>query len=253
MSTVAICSGKGSPGATFVATNLAAAMTRLKRDVLLLDLDPAGGDVSCYLRLDFRKGLYPLLRTDGIPTEPERLLAEAEERSHFLAISGLPTACDAGSQDMLPTVVRTARSSGRTVVADIGRVSEANAPLASEADLVALVVRPDLVSVVGAERAIRCLNGRVVSPQRLVVIVSGLERRRPGDVAEIADALRVPVIGSVPLDRRGAQKALFRQVPASTRKLRRAFRDLATVVQQCLYQFASPMPRQYPNLVGTAT
>src|SRR6266542_3143974 len=127
MSTLAICSGKGSPGATFVATNLAAAMSRAGMQVLLLDLDPAGGDVCCYLGLDPRKGLYPLLRMEGIPTEPERLLAEAEERAGFLALCGFAEGCELGSADTLTSILMTANGSGRTVVADIGRVSEATA------------------------------------------------------------------------------------------------------------------------------
>src|SRR6266498_1718523 len=126
MSTLAICSGKGSPGATFVATNLAAALGRNGMDVLLLDLDPAGGDICCYLGLDPRKGLYPLLRMEGIPTDPDRLLAEAEERSEFLASCGLPEASELGSPETLLAVLRTAKLSGRTLIVDIGRVSAPN-------------------------------------------------------------------------------------------------------------------------------
>jgi MinD-like ATPase involved in chromosome partitioning or flagellar assembly len=47
-----VASGKGSPGATFVAVNLTAALARAKQDAVLLDLDPAGGDLCCYLGLD---------------------------------------------------------------------------------------------------------------------------------------------------------------------------------------------------------
>jgi Flp pilus assembly CpaE family ATPase len=205
-------------------------------DVLLLDMDPAGGDVCCYLGLDPRKGLYPLLRMEGIPTEPDRLLAEAEERSGFLAVCGLPEACELGSPETLVAVLRTARQSGRTVVSDVGRVSETNASLA-EADLVILVVRPDLVSVLGAERALRCIEAAGISRVRVAAIVSGLERRRPADRAEIADALGLPVLGAVPLDRRGSRKALLAQAPASTRTLRRAFGNLALAVQHSLTEF----------------
>jgi Flp pilus assembly CpaE family ATPase len=254
VSTVAVCSGKGSPGATFVATNLAAAMAGNGMDVLLLDLDPAGGDVCCYLGLDPRKGLYPLLRMEGIPTEPERLLAEAEARSGFQVLGGFPDACELdGSQKTLVAVLRTAKLSGRTVVVDIGRVSEANAPLAAEADLVMLVVRPDLVSVLGAERALRCLEAATVSRERVVAVVCGLERRRPGDRAEVADALGLPVLGAVPLDRRRMRKALLAQAPASTRRFRRAFGAFATTVQR-LIATPGPAPEpQAPMPAGVAT
>jgi MinD-like ATPase involved in chromosome partitioning or flagellar assembly len=254
VSTVAVCSGKGSPGATFVATNLAAAMAGRATDMLLLDLDPAGGDVCCYLGLDPRKGLYPLLRMEGIPTDPKRLVAEADTRSGFLAVSGFPDVCElSGSPETLVAVLRTAKLSGRTVVVDIGRVSEANAPLAAEADVVLLVVRPDLVSVLGAERALRCLETATVSHEKVVAVVCGLERRRPGDRAEVADALRLPVLGAVPLDRRRTRKALIAQAPASARRFRRAFGGLAATVQHLVATPGTADEPQIPDLVRVAT
>jgi Flp pilus assembly CpaE family ATPase len=253
VSTVAVCSGKGSPGATFVATNLTAAMARTGMDVLLVDLDPAGGDICCYLGLDPRKGLYPLLRMEGIPTEPERLMAEAEARSGFLAISGFPQPCELGSPETLVAVLRTAKLSGRTVVVDIGRVSESNAPLAVEADLVMLVVRPDLVSVLGAERALRCLEAARVSREKVVAVVCGVERRRPGDRAEVADALRLPILGTVPLDRRRMRKALLAQAPASGRRFRRALGGLAATVQHLVATPGPATEAQAPKLAGVAT
>jgi Flp pilus assembly CpaE family ATPase len=253
VSTVAVCSGKGSPGATFAATNLAAAMAGIGMGVLLLDLDPAGGDVCCYLGLDPRKGLYPLLRMEGIPTEPERLLAEAEERSGFLVVSGFPDACElGGSPETLVAVLRTAKLSGRDVVVDIGRVSEVSASPAAEADLVILVVRPDLVSVLGAERALRCLEPAGVSRERVVAVVCGLERRRPGDRTEVADALGLPVLGAVPLDRRRMRKALLAQAPASARRFRRAFGGLAATVQHLIAEPRPALKALAPKLVGAA-
>lgn len=56
MNTIGVCSGKGSPGATFVAVNLAASLLAEDRDVLLIDLDPNGGDIAGYLGLDPRNG-----------------------------------------------------------------------------------------------------------------------------------------------------------------------------------------------------
>ena len=253
MSTVVVCSGKGSPGATFVATNLAAAMARIRLDVLLLDLDPAGGDICCYLGLDARHGLYPLLRMEGIPTEPEHLCAEGQVRSGFLAVSGFPEACELGSAETLVAVLRTAKLCGRTVVADIGRVSEANARLAAEADLVMLVVRPDIVSVLGAIRALRCLDAAEVPRERVSTIVCGLERRRPGDRAEVADALGMSVLGAVPLDRKRMRKVLLAQAPISTRRFRRAFGRLASTVQHLLAEPSPVTEAQAPKLVGAVT
>lgn len=227
MSLIAVTSGKGSPGATFVAVNLAAAMARAGEEVLLLDLDPSGGDVCCYLGLDPRKGLYPLLRMEGGIPGAERLLEEAEERAGFLAVCGFPEPSDLASPEVLQAAIRAGRDSGRIVVADLGRVSKAAASVASEAGRLLLVVRPDLVSVLGAERAMRVLEPSV-GRDRIGAVISGLERRRPGDRAELKDALGLPIAGALPADTRGARKALQAQSRAATRGLRRAFDSLAT-------------------------
>ena len=158
MSAIVVCSGKGSPGATFVSVNLAAGLARAGEEVLLLDLDPAGGDLCSYLGLDPRQGLYPLLRMEGSLSGSARLLAEAEERSGFLGVCGFPEPSDLASADVLAEALAAGRKSGRTVIADIGRVCKTNAPLAAEGELVILVVRADLVSVLGAQRALRQLE-----------------------------------------------------------------------------------------------
>jgi len=203
VSAILVCSGKGSPGTTFVAVNLAAALARSDGETILLDLDPAGGDVCCYLGLDPRRGLYPLLRMEGGVSQGERLLAEAEERSGFSVLGGFPDASDLATPDVLRAALRAADGPDRTVVADIGRVSATTAPVAAEAELVLVVVRADLVSMLGAERALRHLEAADTSRERVRIVVSVHERRRPADRAEVGEALRLPVLGAVPLDHPG--------------------------------------------------
>lgn len=229
MSVVAICSGKGSPGATFVAVNLAAALASRERTVLL-DLDPAGGDVAAYLGLDPRRGAYPLLQMNSSVQDSATLMNEAEERAGFSALCGFPDPCEGATVWRLSDLLRIARKSDHLVLADIGRVTDKTTVLAAGADTLILVVRPDLVSVAGAERALRLLKVRDFPIDRVKAVVSGLERRRPGDVAEVASALGIPVIGAVPLDRSAARKALTAQAPKPRGPLARAFQKLATTL-----------------------
>lgn len=249
MSAIAVCSGKGSPGATFVAANLAAALSRANEETVLLDLDPAGGDLCCYLGLDPRRGLYPLLRMEGTISGTDRLLTEAEELSGFRAVGGFPESSDLVSTGVLAGALAAASASGRIVVADLGRISETNAPIAAKCDLVLLVVRADLVSVLGAERALRQLEAEGTRRERVTVVVSGHEKRRPADLAEVGEALRFSVLGAVPLDRRGARKALLSQSPAATRRLRRAFDALSSAALRTVAEVSGEREMPVPELV----
>jgi Flp pilus assembly CpaE family ATPase len=234
LSAIVVASGKGSPGATFVAVNLTAAVVRAKQDAVLLDLDPAGGDLCCYLGLDPRRGLYPLLRMEGSVSGGSRLLAEAEERAGFHVVGGFPEASELASPDVLAGALAAASGPDRVVVADIGRVTTTNAAIAAQAELVLLVVRADLVSVLGAERALRELEAAGTDRERVRAVVSWHERRRPADLAEVGEALRLPILGTVPMDRRGARKALIAQRPAATRRLSRAFDALSKSARRTL-------------------
>jgi Flp pilus assembly CpaE family ATPase len=249
LSAIAVCSGKGSPGATFVAANLAAALSRANEETVLLDLDPAGGDLCCYLGLDPRRGLYPLLRMEGTISGTARLLTEAEERSGFHVLSGLPESSDLASPGVLAEALGAASASARIVVADLGRIFETNAPIAAKCDLVLLAVRADLVSVLGAERALRHLEAEGTHRERVTVVVCGHEKRRPADLAEVGEALRLPVLGAVPLDRRGARKALLSQSPSATRRLRRAFDVLSAAARRTLAQVSAEPEMPVPELV----
>ena len=239
MSVVSVCSGKGSPGATFCAINLASALAGRGDDVLLLDLDPAGGDVAAYLGLDTRRGFYPLLRMDNGLPDAAALLAEAEERAGVHAVCGFPEpSALSTSVDLLARTVEEAGAE-RTVLCDLGRVTEQSAQVAARSGLVLLVVRPDLVSVLGAERALRRLESARAERERIGVVVSCAERRRPADLAEVAGALGLDVIGSTPLHRPGARRMLASQMPVDKGPLARAFRALAVSVGSRLAAFSS--------------
>lgn len=230
MSAIAVCSGKGSPGATFVAVNLAVAMARTRERVMLIDLDPAGGDIAAYLGLGPKKGLYPLLQMERSLPDLAVIEREAEERLGVFAVGGFPVEATPESRVALPALLLRLRGYPGDVVADIGRVGEASAATASHADLVVLVVRPDLVSVLGAERALRALNQAGVARDKVRIFVSGAERRRPGDIAEVATALKVEVVGSIPFARKAARRSLVQQAPIAKGHLLKAFGELASTI-----------------------
>ena len=80
MRLVAVTGGKGGPGATTLAVGLAGAWAAAGQSVLLVDLDPAGGDVAAHLPVtDVRRGVAPLLGSPGVPPAPAAVLAEVAQ------------------------------------------------------------------------------------------------------------------------------------------------------------------------------
>ena len=239
MSAIGVCSGKGSPGATFVSVNLAAALARAGEEVLCIDLDPAAGDLAAYLGLDPRRGLHPLVRMHSGTVETAALMREAQERAGFEALAGFSAPLPSATDSIPSFLLLRAIASERLVVADLGRVDPEHSKVAREAALVFVVVRPDLVSVLGAERAIQCLEQTGIARERIVAVVSGAERRRPADVAEVAEAIGVPIAGTIPLCRKPARSAMTSQTPIAKGKAAKAFASLAEVASERVKELES--------------
>ncbi len=231
MSLVAVGAGKGSPGCSFVSINLATALAETGPQVLLLDLDPHGGDLAAYLNLDPRKGINLLARS----TAPflEALNREGELRRNVLCVGGFPRSAD-GNPDLIETTLAAARGAGQNVITDLGRVGSGTAPLFSSADLVLVVVRPGLVAVHGARRAIQDLQDAGIASSRIHAVVNGWERQRPADLAESAAALPVRTLGAIPLDRKAARRSETAQTPVDKGAALKAFRALASEVARVL-------------------
>lgn len=230
MSLVAIAGGKGAPGSTFVAINVAAALSAERGDVLLVDLDPHGGDISALLGLYPRSGLYPLMRLEGKRPSIESVLREAQVREGLSCIAGFPRAEDA-DLNMIDSVIDSLSNMDRPIIADLGRIVPASAHLFSKADAVVVVVRADMTGVYAARRAIQTLDEAGCDASRITAVVNGWEWKRSGDLAESVEALKARVIGSVPLDRRETRRALLDQRSLRKGRAFKAFRSLAHEVQ----------------------
>src|SRR5690625_3247432 len=82
---IALASAKGSPGVTTTATALA--MT-WQRDVVLADLDPAGGDVALRARTPNEDVLDPDVGLLSLAAAARRGLAPEEVPEHLQVIDG---------------------------------------------------------------------------------------------------------------------------------------------------------------------
>ena len=217
MALMAICSAKGSPGATVTA--LALTLTA-RRPVVLAECDPAGGDIAAgYLREvqlgqrglgqltaslhrghlmeDFWGQLVDL--APGSQTALTRLLlpglADPFQAARWAEVRR--PGDRSGWQQLADLFIGDDTAARYDVIADCGRLSAGFPPAAvlAAANVVLLVVRPTLPSMRAAAVGLGSLRGDDRPPVGLVVVGD-----RPYGTREIAAQLGLEVVVTLPVD-----------------------------------------------------
>lgn len=204
---VAVCSAKGSPGATTAA--LALGLSWPDR-VVLAECDPSGGDVLAgFGRGQARSGsqgltdLMAAARNDAAELELwTHLVTLDPERRAFL----LPGVTDPRQSRVIDwaRLVTVLASTRADVIADCGRLRAAHQPSAVlySADLVLLACRATLRSVHAARSAAAELSaelaGRGSGPDALGLLLIGAGE--PFPAGEVERAVGVPVVATLPVD-----------------------------------------------------
>jgi MinD-like ATPase involved in chromosome partitioning or flagellar assembly len=210
---ISVVSLKGSPGVTTAALALATVWPVRRR--LLIELDPAGGDLGVRLALPTGGGLAGLATAARRPESHQPVWPFAHELAGGLYVLPAPPGAEQASAclrtldaaGVLHRLTGDAAAGEAVVIADCGRLDpgslsgQARVP----ADAALVVVRPhlsDLAHVTGRLDAIRQQTDVI----GLVLITgAGLPRADPAyPPDEISQALNAPVLGSLPADSRGA-------------------------------------------------
>lgn len=214
MTAVAVLAGKASPG----ATTLAAALTlSWPGPVLLIDADPAGGDVVAGLlpgRASTETGLLSWLVACRHLPAPQATAALVE---HVLALpeagdawvmAGLQSPAQAGTLTgggwarLAAAVARCRSVLGRDVLVDAGRLGEHTGwPVIAACDVVLLVVRPTARSMKGARPATEALRRRLGDLDRVALVVNGAGSY---SVSQTAAQLGIERVKTTPADPRAA-------------------------------------------------
>lgn len=204
---VALCSVKGSPGVTTTALALAACWPSEVQPVLV-ECDPAGGDLFARFRLEPFPGLVSLAAAVRGGAAPGVLW----EHAQHLPGQRLPVVVAPAGDDQAraavsviaredAAVVRAAADGDNAVVlADCGQVSHASAalPIIGAADVMLLLARPrdDDLSHVAAK-----LHAASQWSRKPCLLLVG-DGYPTGDVASV---LGIQVMGRIPHDSRAAE------------------------------------------------
>lgn len=244
MSVVAFASVKSSPGAT-TAMVAAGHVWPAGRPVLLVEADPAGGDLAARYRVAVEPGLATLAAAGRRALEPALVDAHVRHVAGLAMLVSPPTPTPArAAVELLGGALGAvlAQLPGDVLV-DCGRLDAASPalPLARAADLVALVVRPTVIELprVAARSAELVAAGCVVA---LVVVGEASTRADRYPAAEVAREVGLPVVATLAEDPAGA--AVLAGAPVRPRALERSLliRSARTMVGGLLGLLPDPAP-----------
>lgn len=207
MSLVAFASAKFSPGVSTLA-ELAALIRAADRPCLLVDCDPAGSEWVLRPAVTAEPGLVTLAMAGRHELEAGAAFDHAQTVGELRVVVAPAASRQAtGALDILGDRLGPhLRGLDADVVADCGRLSTASPALAllRSADLVVLVARPAVADLVHLAPWVELLAG---VPLAVALVGAGRGRHQVAySPAEIADGLRVPVLGVVADDPKAAAR-----------------------------------------------
>lgn len=212
MAIIALTAGSGSPGVSTTTVGLALCWPR---PVVLVEADPTGGSgiLAGYFQglVAHDGGLIELAmaqREDLVAAElPHQLLDLPGSQARLLP--GSRSHAQAGSMTTLWPVLldalRDLEATGQDVLVDAGRLGLVGSPtpLLYGADLTLLLTRSTLPAVIAATSWAETLRDQTeATATRVGVVVIG--EGHPYSAREVSDALGLPLVGTLPWDRRSA-------------------------------------------------
>lgn len=202
---IAVCSLKGSPGATTLATALGARWPA-QENPIVVEADPAGGDLMARFRLPDSPGLVSLAAAARRSTDATLLFQHAQPLPGGLrAVLGpvgaeqSRAALSALTNSGASVLRRAADLQDAIVIADCGRVDPDSPalPIIRAADAMLLVARPHDDELAHVSIKLQAAQRWSRKPC-FVLIGDGYPTR------EVSQVLGIPVLGRVPRDDRGA-------------------------------------------------
>ena len=200
-----VASIKGAPGVTTTATALAESWPSGRR-VLLVEVDPFGGDLAAWFGVAPSTGLWSLLAAGRRGLDPHAVWEHATTSPTGLPVLyGLATADQAVANEAAwPAVAEALAALEGDVIVDAGRLLPHFAggigPLLSVADVLLVLCPPTLAGIVHLKAALPSLIATSTTRRTLVLPTA----QKGFSSEEIAATLKINVAPPIPHDPRGA-------------------------------------------------
>ena len=208
---------KGGVGNTFLATNLAYALARKEKKVLLVDLNLYFGDAAMFVT--DRKPTASVVDMMSQTSRMDAALLNAcvlkvREDLHLLAAPALPYEVNRITPDTLDNFLGMARWEYDFVILDISRTLEPVAVKALDiADVIYLTVALSLPAIEDANRVSTVLQGLGYPDEKVRLIVNRYEKRGLIALEQVEKATRVKVKRTIPASETAVLASINQGVP----------------------------------------
>ena len=247
---IGVFGGKGSPGRTTVAVNLAVGLAQAGESVALVDADLSGGDVAALLAgLHPRANLFTLAHAVPGHRELAEAVVEPELQpwgpgGRLRVLVGLPKPgmAEAVSAPFVASLREYFRTRYAYTVVDLAQpgssgLGEVARAALGAADLVLVLCGSEVLAAWHCQQALSFLKAQVSGvAQKLQLVVNRADRKwqaGPLDVAAALEWEKAP-LGIIPYDYPAVQAALRSQSPLVLSRSRagRALRELTGAVRR---------------------
>jgi pilus assembly protein CpaE len=236
---VAVYSPKGGVGTTMIAVNLAVALQKPERKVLLIDASLPFGDVGVFLNLQGPHHLANLARMDEVDPEALNLMVLSHASGlKVLLAPPRPELAEYVTAEAMKRILGLARGLFDILVIDTTtQPTDLTLQILDEADRIVLVVTPDVPTIKNARLFFDVAAQLNYPPQKTLMTLNKVDRRLGITAEMVEQALKHPVAVQIPWDDTTVLQSINKGSPLVAQRARpiaQALLQLAGRVEEML-------------------
>jgi pilus assembly protein CpaE len=213
---VAVYSAKGGVGCTMLATNLAIGLNTEETPCVLVDGNLQFGDVSVFMNLQVKNSIVDLAsRAEELDTDyVSDVLLTHECGLKVLAAPPRPEMADEVRAEQVRQVLSYLKSNFAYVVVDTSSVmDDVTLAILDAADMLVAVATPDIPSIKDARLLFDLLSVLEYPREQVFFVLNKMERKSGITAEAVAENLKRPVDGEIPVDEQAVNASINRGVP----------------------------------------
>jgi len=251
---LAVYSAKGGVGCTTLATNLAIGLHTAETPVVIVDTNLQFGDVSVFLNLQVKNSIVDLAsRAEELDREyVEEILIVHSTGLRVLAAPPRPEMADEVHADQVRKVLQYLKGHYAYVVVDThSTMDDVTLAVLESSDLVIAVATPDIPAIKDARLLFDLLGVLEIPKDRIFFVMNRMDRKTGITPEAVAENLRRPVDGEIPVDYATVTSSINKGVPLmlgdKSRPPAKNFLDLIGSVKQRLVAEPAPIEEKVPE------